>query len=143
YFKDTSTDVKQEVNLNQLESNFYAIKMFLESGYDEQVDNFHLTNKEKPIKLIDHAEQLLNEQKHELSNLIAMLNDIEISIRKRRDKYISQEIIDTVNYIYRVQNKIPYQSEVNTSIKENTYEETIKNIKNKMEQLEKDGRQFF
>ena len=64
-------------------------------------------------------------------------------MRKIRDEYYDQELIDTVNFIYRVQHKLPYQPEVGAVIQENSYEKTIENVKKKMEQLDEDGRQFF
>lgn len=72
-----------------------------------------------------------------------MLQQIESSMRKIRNEHYDQELIDTVNYIYRLQNKIPYEAEVSIAIQEDSYEKTIENIVRKMEQLDQDGRQFF
>lgn len=72
-----------------------------------------------------------------------MLNQIESSMRKIRDEYYDQELIDSVNLIYRLQHKLPYKPEIGTAIQEISYEKTIETVKKKMEQLDEDGRRFF
>jgi hypothetical protein len=143
YFETAPIDVKQRVQYDQLEVNYNEIQLFLEVGFDEQVDDYHLAQKGKPIQLIEYGEGLLQEHKNKLTTLISMLQQIEIAMRKIRDEYYNQELIDTVSYIYRVQHKLPYQSEIGTAIQEESYDNTIENVRKKMEQLDEDGRQFF
>lgn len=143
YFKSAPDNVKQRVHSNQLESDYYELQIFLETGFDEQVDDYYVTKKGNPLQLIDFSEGLLQDQKNNITSLISTLNQIEVSMRKIRDEYYDQELIDTVNFIYRVQHKLLYQPEVGAVIQENSYEKTIENVKKKMEQLDEDGRQFF
>ncbi|PFM92585.1 hypothetical protein COD05_06165 [Bacillus cereus] len=143
YFTSAPAEVKQRVQSDQLETNYNEIQMFLEAGFDEQIDDYHLAQKGHPIQLIEYSEQLLQEQKNKITSLIATLQQIEISMRKIRDEYYDHDLINTVNLIYRVQHKSPYQPEVGTAIQENSYENTIENVRSKMEQLDEEGRQFF
>ncbi|WGG46472.1 hypothetical protein [Rossellomorea sp. DA94] len=143
YFESAPNEVKQRVQSDQLETNYQEIQMFLEAGFDEQIDAYYLAQKSNPIQLIEYSERLLQEHKNNITSLISMLNQIEGSMRKIRDGYYDQELIDSVNFIYRVQRELPYQPEIGAAIKENSYEQTIAAVNKKMEQLDEDGRRFF
>ncbi len=143
YFEAAPSDVKQRVKSDQLEISFKEIEMFLEAGFDQQIDDFYITHKGNPIQLIEYGDGLLKEQKNNITSLIAMLQQIEISMRKIRDEFFDQELVDTVNYIYRIQKKPLYQNEEGTAIQEESYEKTIEKVMKKMAQLDNDGRQFF
>ncbi|MEK4138300.1 hypothetical protein MHB75_09305 [Kurthia sp. FSL E2-0154] len=143
YFESAPIDIKQKVQSDQLEANYHELQMFLEAGFDEQIDGYHLAQKGKPIQLIEYSERLLQEHKNNITSLISMLNQIESSMRKIRDEYYDQELIDSVNLIYRLQHKLPYKPEIGTAIQEISYEKTIETVKKKMEQLDEDGRRFF
>lgn len=142
YFKNVSSEIQKRVQLDQLEMDFNEIRIFLKSGFDEKIDDYYTAYKGNPIQLIEHCEMLLKEQKNNLTALIAMLQNVEMSMKKIRDEYYDQELIDTANYLYGIQNKVLYQPDYG-AIKEENYDKTIKNVKAKMEQLEEDGRQFF
>ncbi len=129
YFELAPIDVKQKVQSDQLETNYHEIQMFLEVGFDEQIDDYHLAQKGNPIQLIEYSERLLQEHKNNITSLISMLNQIESSMRKIRDEYYDQELIDSVNFIYRLQHKLPYQPEIGTAIQEISYEKTNRNCK--------------
>lgn len=45
YFELAPIDVKQKVQSDQLEANYHEIQMFLDAGFDEQIDDYHLAQK--------------------------------------------------------------------------------------------------
>ncbi|WP_342556972.1 hypothetical protein [Lysinibacillus sp. FSL P4-0201] len=143
YFESAPSEIKQRVKFDDLEISNNEIETFLNLGFDQQIDDYYLAHKKDALPLIQFAEGLLKEQNSKVVTLIAMLQQIESSMRKIRNEHYDQELIDTVNYIYRLQNKIPYEAEVSIAIQEDSYEKTIENIVRKMEQLDQDGRQFF
>lgn len=143
YYEISEIDVKREVGIVELSILFDKLTVFLESGFEEAVDDLFTAKKEKAMALIDETEKLLQERKNDLTDLIAQVTKVENTTKKKRNQYFDDLLIDAVNRLFRLQHQPLYQADLSAPIQEATYEETIRNVQAEMKQLETYAHQFF
>jgi hypothetical protein len=143
YYERADTDSRDEAGIEQLSSLYKELQLFLESGFEEAVDDIYTAKKEKPSTLLDETEKLLQEHKHDITDLIAQVTKVENTARKKRNEHFDELLIDAVNCIFRLERKSQYRAERNIAIQEDSYEQTIEKVTAEMKELETYGQQFF
>lgn len=143
YYETAPDGVKQQVGLKEFSILFNRMQTFLESGFDQAVDDLDGAYRATPNKFIEETEKIFHEQQGDSTNLIAMITRLEAEARRLRNNHYDKLTIDAVNLLYKRQGKVQFEPDLANTVTEITYSDTIAGVVQKMRQLVEDGESFF
>jgi len=143
YYHITPEAVQKKVSLKEFSAFYKQLQIFLESGYDEAVDDFDGTYRSNPIKFIEETEKVFNEHQGDSTNIIAKITELDAAARRLRNDHYDDTTIDAVNRLYKRQKKVEFEPDTARTVSELTYSDTISEVLQEMHQLSEDGERFF
>jgi len=143
YYQNASAEVQQEIGLKEFTTLFKQMEIFLESGFDEAVDDLDGVYRTNPLKFIEETEKVFNEHQGENTNIIARITQLEANARRFRNKHYDNVTIQAVNRLYKRQGQAVYEPDTAKTVTELCYADTITTVVQKMNQLSQDGERFF
>lgn len=143
YYQHAPEEVKQKVGVKGFATLVKQLQIFLESGFDEAVDDLDANYRANPLKFIEETEKVFNEHQGDSTNMIAKITELEATARRLRNEHYDRSIIDAVNRIYKRQGTMEFEPDTAMAITELTYNETVSVVEQQMLKLNEAGERFF
>ncbi|GFZ93772.1 hypothetical protein GCM10008018_45240 [Paenibacillus marchantiophytorum] len=143
YFQASPDEVKLKVKLKEFIAFFKQLQIFLESGFDEAVDDLEGEYRSNPIKFIDETEKKFSEHQGDTTNIIANITELEASARRLRNAHYDTLTIEAVNRLFKRHKKEEFEADTASPINEETYTDTLAKVTREMRQLTEFGENYF
>lgn len=143
YFQTAPEEVQQKIALKEYGALIKQLQIFLETGFDETIDDLEGTYRSTPLQFIDETEKAFNGHQGDIINILSKMTDLEATARRYRNECYDKELIETVNRLYKRQGKVAFEPDTGKTVSELSYDETISAVNHEMLQLSNDGNEFF
>ena len=143
YYQNAPEEVQQKVGLKEFSILFKQQQIFLESGFDEAVDDLDGAYRDIPLKFIEETEKAFNLHQGDSTNIIAKTTELEAAARRLRNAFYDSVTIEAVNRLNKRQGKAEFEPDTARTVSESTYADTITKVVQEMRQLSDEGENFF
>jgi hypothetical protein len=145
YFLNAPDNLKKWTEVKNLNNYINTLEISVNGGLQQEIDD-------KEVELADQPEELLQVLKSSLENMVQIVglieghkNNVKDKAREERNKLYDHLLITAVDKLRRISGKAPVSVEIDETAypQEESYTETLKAIKEKMNALQSEGEKFF
>ena len=143
YFSNAPAVVAGDARINELKTIFQSLEMFLDGGFEQEIDDQETILKSKPREFITYMEKVLNEHKSDISQIEISLMELKKLAREYRNKHYDMSTVNTVNLIRNMNRQEWVNIDQQSTPGEITYLETQQKVLKLIKELELEGNNFF
>jgi hypothetical protein len=143
YFNDAPDDLKNMVEVKNLNNYIETLEIFCNGGLVEEIDNKEEELEGKPLEFLSHYKKVIAEMRQYIGLIEGEKNNVMGKAKEERNKLYDNDLISTIDCIRRAQGKEVVGLNLASYPSEETYGLSKKVIEEKMKDLLQEGREFF
>ena len=143
YFNDAPDDLKNMVEVKNLNNYIETLEIFCNGGLVEEIDNKEEELEGKPLEFLSHYKKIIAEMRQYIGLIEGEKNNVMGKAKEERNKLYDNDLISTIDCIRRAQGKEVVGLNLASYPSEETYGLSKKVIEEKMKDLLQEGREFF
>lgn len=143
YFNDAPDDLKNMVEVKNLNNYIETLEIFCNGGLVEEIDNKEEELERNPLDFLSHYKKIIAEMRQYIGLIEGEKSNVMGKAKEERNKLYDNDLISTVNCIRRAQGKEVVGLNLASYPSEKTYGLSKKVIEEKMKDLLQEGREFF
>lgn len=143
YFADAPAEVAGHISIINLNNTYQMLELFLNGGFDQDVDDRETDLAGKPMEFIRHMIELLDDHKSDITTLLGGLSDLQVLAKNERNLIFDSDSINALNRIHNQTRQKLLEPDYNSVPLEESYQATRKATEEYMKKVEAEGKQFF